>query len=160
MTPRLKHVINRLYKPMLGKRQVFTLSRSEAEALPRLATVAVISVTASERPPASLDGFERVLRLSFADVDFLNPELSARAKQKVTNAFTPEQANQILAFVEDLPDSVSSIVAHCEGGYSRSCAIAVGLHKLYGYVVEPERLENANPSVVKMLLEVSKQTKK
>jgi predicted protein tyrosine phosphatase len=150
MTPRLKAVIDELYRPAQG-RKVFALSRAEAESLPRLPTMAVISITAPERAPANLDGFEHLLRLSFSDVDHLGIELSARAREKVSKSFTVEQAEQVLAFVSGLPPGILSIVAHCEGGYSRSCAVAYALNELYGYSVQVDRLQDANPSVIKML---------
>jgi len=150
MTPRLKAVIDELYRPA-QRRKVFALSRAEAESLPPLPTMAVISITAPERPLANLNGFEHLLRLSFADVDHLGIELSARAREKVSKAFTVDQAQQVLSFVTGLPRGILSIVAHCEGGYSRSCAVAYMLNELYGYTVELERLQNANPSVIKML---------
>ena len=150
MTPRLKAVIDELYRPA-QHRKVFALSRAEAESLPRLPTMAVISITAPERLSANLDGFEHLLRLSFADVDHLGTELSVRAREKVSRAFTAEQAKQVLSFVTGLPPSILSIVTHCEGGYSRSCAVAYMLKEFYGYTVELERLQNANPSVIKML---------
>ena len=152
MSPRLKSVVSRLYHPALANgRQIFALSRGDAEQLPRLETVAVISITAPERPPASLEGFGLLLRLQFADVDFQQTELSRRAKEKLADAFTPGQAALILGFVEKLPASVHTIIVHCEGGYSRSAAIALGLHRLYGYQVEMDRLTQANPSVVTTL---------
>lgn len=152
MSPRLKFVIGKLYRPTLTTgRQVFAMSRGEAEQLPRLSTVAVISITAPDRPLASLDGVEHLLRLQFEDVDFLNPDLSKRSREKLPGAFTTEQAALIHGFVEGLPASVHSIVIHCEGGYSRSCAVVLGLHRLYGYQVEMGRLQNANPSVVRVL---------
>jgi predicted protein tyrosine phosphatase len=113
--------------------------------------MAVISITAPEKPPANLDGFEHLLRVSFADVDHLSAGLSARSREKLPRAFTLDQAEQILSFVDALPPSVLSLVVHCEGGYSRSCAVAFVLHELYGYTVELERLKEANPSVIKLL---------
>jgi predicted protein tyrosine phosphatase len=151
MTPRLKAVIDELYRPAPLRRKVFALSRVEAESLPRLPTIAVISITAPEKPPANLDGFEHLLRLSFADVDHLGIELSARAREKVSKSFTVGQAEQVLLFVTGLPPGILSIVVHCEGGYSRSCAVAYMLNELYGYTVEVDRLQDANPSVIKML---------
>lgn len=152
MSSRLKSLINELYHPTpTNGRQVFACSRVEAEKLPRLPTVAVISVTAPERPLAAVDGFEFLLRLQFEDVDFLNRNISLRAKQKLPRAFTAEQAALIHAYVEGLPASINTIVVHCEGGYSRSAAVAIGLHRLYGYRVELDRLEQANPSVVTVL---------
>ena len=153
MTRRLTEAITRLYRrPLDGTRQVFALSRPEAERLPRLSWVAIISITAPGRLPADLDGFEHVLRVSLADLEFLNPALSPRAQAALGNAFTPEQAKSIRQFVESLPSEIVSIVVHCEGGYSRSSAIALALHRLYGYKVALGRLTEANPSVVRLMM--------
>ena len=152
MAQRLQDILGKLYKPPTdGMRQVFALSRADAERLPELASIAVISVTAPERPPANIAGFAHVLRLSFADVDFLSPDLSARAKEKLPHAFTAEHGSAIRTFVETLPPEIASVVVHCEGGYSRSCAIAVALHRLYGYHAELPHLSQANPSIVRVM---------
>lgn len=104
MAQRLQDILGKLYRPPAdGRRQVFALSRSDAERLPELPSIAVISVVAPERPPAKLAGFAHVLRLRFEDVDFLNPELSARAKEKLPHAFTAEHGSAIRKFVETLP---------------------------------------------------------
>jgi len=66
--------------PADGIRQVFALSRADAERLPLLASIAVISITAPESPLANIGGFAHVLRLSFADVDFLNSDISQKAR--------------------------------------------------------------------------------
>ncbi|MGF6511311.1 hypothetical protein [Paraburkholderia sp. 32] len=152
MTQRFQDCIGKLYRPPGdGTRQVFALSRTDAEKLPRLASIAVISITAPDRRAADLNGFEYVLRLSFADVDFLNPNLSKRASEKLVHAFTEQQARAIRSFTIALPPKIVSIVVHCEGGYSRSCAIALGLHRLFGYRVETSHVAQANPSVVHLL---------
>ncbi|MGS1021359.1 hypothetical protein [Burkholderia glumae] len=152
MTERLRDVLGKLHKrPANGTRQVFALSRRDAEKLPRIPSIAIISVTAPERPLASLDGFAYLLRLSFADVDFLSPNLSKKSQGKLVHAFTAEHAQAIHSFIEALPTQVVSVVVHCEGGYSRSCAIALALHRLYGYQAEIEHLSQANPSIVRMM---------
>jgi len=158
MTPRVKFVISALYRQGAA-RQVFAVSRAEAERLPPLSTVAIISITAPERPLAKLEGFEYLLRLNFADVDHLNQDLSARAREKLHSAFTIEQANAIFQFVEAIPPDIRTIVVHCEGGYSRSCAVACALHELYGYTVEHEQLKAANQSVIQMLRKAAAQQK-
>lgn len=152
MAQRLKDILSKLYRPPAdGRRQVFALSRADAERLPELASIAVISITAPERPPANIAGFAHVLRLSFADLDFLNSDLSARAKEKLPHAFTAEHASAIRTFVETLPPEIASVVVHCEGGYSRSSAIAVALHRLFGYHAELPHLSQANPSIVRAM---------
>ncbi|WP_306532431.1 hypothetical protein [Burkholderia sp. AU18528] len=68
----------------------------------------------------------------------------------VHDAFAAEQAQATRTFVEALPDEIASIVVHCEGGYSRSCAIALALHLLYD--ADLEHLVQANPSVVRAMV--------
>jgi len=144
----------KLYSPPTdGTKQAIALSRSEAEALPLLESVAVISITAPEKLPAELQAFPHILRLSFADVDFLSPgTLSRRASEKLKYAFTKDQVKKVRSFVETLPDSISTVVVHCEGGYSRSTAVVLALNALYGYAVMHEQLEDANPSVLALML--------
>lgn len=152
MVQHLQDILGKLYRPPAdGTRQVFALSRSDAERLPLLPSIAVISITAPERPPANIGDFGYVLRLSFADVDFLNPDLSEKARGKLVHAFAVEHGNDIRSFIDALPDEVASVVVHCEGGYSRSCAVAVALHRLYGYQAELQYLSNANPSIVRVM---------
>ncbi|MCA7913254.1 hypothetical protein LGM62_40840 [Burkholderia contaminans] len=121
----------------------------------------MLSDSTGEPPPstfnyawdiASLDGFPHLLRLSFADVDFLSPSLSKKSRGKLVHAFTAEQAQAIHSFIEALPTEIVSVVVHCEGGYSRSCAIALALHRLYGYQAEIEHLSQANPSVIRLMM--------
>ncbi|MEX3639674.1 hypothetical protein [Paraburkholderia sp. BR14320] len=153
MVQRLQDILGQLYRPPTdGTRQVFALSRTNAEKLPQLSSMAVISITAPYRPSASIGKFAHVLRLSFADVDFLNPDLSTRAREKLAHAFTKEQANAVRAFVDALPEAIASVVVHCEGGYSRSCGVAVALHQLYGYSMNHQHLASANPSVVRVMM--------
>ncbi|UGS90969.1 hypothetical protein KOL96_24035 [Ralstonia wenshanensis] len=154
MAQRLQDILGKLYKPPLdGIRQVFALSRADAEKVPLLPSIAVISITAPERPPANIGNFDHVLRLSFADVDFLNPDLSKRAQEKLVHAFTLEQSQAIQSFIEALPSDVASLIVHCEGGYSRSSAVAFSLHRLYGYHADVQHLAQANPSIVRVMTE-------
>lgn len=150
MTPRLKQLVYELYRPK-EQRRVFALSRAEAEALPQFESVAVISITKPGKAHARLSDFTHVLRLSFADIDHLSPNISARGRKKVAEAFTADQAQQVVEFIEALPPEIRDLVAHCEGGYSRSCAVAKFLHENYGYEAEARRLEYANRSVVEIL---------
>lgn len=152
MNEHLKRVISKLYRPPSAGRQVFALSRADAQRVPALPSVAMISITAAEKGPAQLEGFEHLLRLSFADVDFKSKDLSARAREKLPAAFQPSQAREIVEFVGALPERVQTVVVHCEGGFSRSCAVAQFLHDRLGYAAEPERLTEANRSVYETLV--------
>lgn len=153
MKQHLSEVIAALHRvPISGVRRAFALSRAEAERLPPLSAVAIISITTPGKPPATLNSFDHLLRLSCADVDFLSTELSPRARAKLSEAFTANQAEEIRQFAVSLPSEVHTVVIHCEGGYSRSCAIALALHRLYGYEVEIDRLSDANPSILSLMM--------
>jgi len=150
----LAHVVSRLYRPS-STRQVFALSRADAERLPLVPNTAIISITAPDNGPAVLREFEHILRLRFEDVDHLSPDLSDRARAKLDRSFTAHHAQLILSFVNGLPAEIGTIVVHCEGGFSRSCAVARALHNLFGYRVEQRRLSKANRSVVAVIMETA-----
>lgn len=147
----LREVIDLLYKPPPDQRQAIAVSRRVAEQLPQLSNVAMISITAPERAFADVDGFPHLLRLSFADVDHLNTEISVRARAKIKEAFTVQQAEEIHAFVRALPAGIKTVVVQCEGGYSRSAGVVLALHKVYGFAVNASRLLQSNQSVVKIM---------
>lgn len=147
----LKVVIDLMYKPALGQRRAIAVSRGVAEQLPPLPNVAMISITNPGRANAEVDGFTQLLRLSFSDVDHLNSEISARAKEKIKNGFTKVQAEEVHAFVRNLPAEIRTLIVHCEGGYSRSCGVVMSLHKIYGFTVDASSLAQANESVMKIM---------
>lgn len=151
MAQTLKNVIDQIYKPKPGVRSAIAVSRRVAEQLPALQSVGMISITAPDRTIAQVAEFDSLLRLSFADVDFLNPDISARAKAKLKDSFTVEQAREIHAFIRNLPQQIKTVVVHCEGGFSRSCGVVLALHEIYGFEVALDDLTEANRSVLKFL---------
>ncbi|WP_144636073.1 hypothetical protein [Bordetella genomosp. 13] len=152
MSRRFLKVVDQLYKAgPLGLRTVTALSRADAERLPRLPNIAVISITTPGSEPANLDGFGPLLRLSFADVDFLNPDLPMRARARLAYSFTKADAQAIWHFMELLPNEYISVVVHCEGGFSRSCAVALALHEEYGFAADLSTLKDANPSILQLM---------
>lgn len=117
MVMRLRDILGKLYCPPAdGPRQLFALSRFDSHKLPKLRSIAVVSITAPDSPPDSIGYFAHALRLNFAYVDFLNPDLSARAREKIIDAFTEEHAEAIDTFIDTLPDEIRSIIVHCDGG--------------------------------------------
>lgn len=60
-----------------------------------------------------------VLRLQFDDV----------GKDHV-NAMTPEQAEEVVGFIMNLPSPVACVLVHCDAGISRSAGIAAALSKV------------------------------
>ncbi|WP_321962126.1 hypothetical protein [Paraburkholderia sp. J7] len=147
MAQRLQDILGNLYRPSGdGLRQVFPLSWSDAERLPILASIAVIPITAPARPAATLDSVIHVLHLGFADLDFLNLDLSDWARARLADAVTIERASAIRIFVEGLRDEKTSVVAHSKRA-TRAHVPSPRLH-LYGYRAEPGHLLNANPTIV------------
>lgn len=92
------------------------MSWADAEQLPALPGLVVISITAPEKLGAALADFERILRLSFPDLYFLSKNISSKASKRPQKAFTRDQAVAVKAFVESLPSETHAIVVHCEGG--------------------------------------------
>jgi hypothetical protein len=88
MRPRLHYIPAQLFGPPTDEaRQVFAPSQLDAEKLPPLTSVAVMSTTAPERP-ATLGEFARWLRMTFAaDVAVLNSWLSDRVRSNLTGGF-------------------------------------------------------------------------
>lgn len=150
---RMSGIVDAIYRPHSDSvRQIFALSRREAEHLPRLPTLAIISIGSPDDEPAALDGCTHLLRLCFSDVDFLNPSISRRTRSRPQRAFTVEQASAVHCFIRSLPAEVKSLVVHCEGGFSRSCAIVLAIHRMYGYRTDLTRLGRANSSVVRLMM--------
>ncbi|MFV8580997.1 hypothetical protein ACNRBH_17885 [Ralstonia pseudosolanacearum] len=102
MTQRLQDILGKLYRT----HRVFALFRSDTERLPLLPSIAVISITAPARSPTHIGDFAHVLRLSFSDVDFLNSNLSEKARSKFAHVFTEEHGQAIRSFVEELPGDI------------------------------------------------------
>jgi predicted protein tyrosine phosphatase len=156
MSKRTGEIISKIYRHPVEGRQVLTASIAEAEALPLLPGVAVISIVAPGRSPANLPAYQNQLRLNFADVDFLDKNLTARAKAKLNAAMTSSQAREVHTFIQELPPAIHTVLVHCQGGFSRSPGVAAALNAVYGYSIEPERLKEANKSVTQLLIAVAK----
>lgn len=127
------------------------MSRRSAEKIPPLPSIGVISITAAERGPANLASSPTLLRLSFADVDFLKSDLSIRKKYKLDSAFNQQHAGQICDFVESLPAEIFSVAVHCKGGYSGSTAVVQALHDIYEFQVDADTLKQEKSSNLSIL---------
>lgn len=90
--------------------------RAMAEKLQPTGNDVMVSIHDCSQKPASLQkGWNAVLRLSFHDTDVAKPGY---------DLFSPEQAHQVMAFIEQHVDS-ERIVVHCNMGVSRSAAVAM-----------------------------------
>jgi len=68
-----------------------------------------------------------VLQLSFADLDNIN---DAKQVGQAHYLMTQEQADQVVAFVNEHMDSIETIICQCDGGVSRSSGMAAALSKI------------------------------
>jgi len=103
---------------------VLFCSRKEIQARPAWPNWAVISVNDTCTYPANLKpGWERVLRLTFDDID---------AEQEPYQLFSAEQGREVIEFVKDFTLSGGDgILVHCNAGISRSAAIAKWVAERY-----------------------------
>lgn len=91
----------------------------EESALP----IAAILCSSYEISLEKLDWIERKLLLNFEDIS--NP--------KNGRAFTVSQANEVRRFVDALSSSLERLYVCCDGGVSRSSAIAAAIYRYIGY---------------------------
>jgi predicted protein tyrosine phosphatase len=93
-----------------------------------------ISIRSPGQEPAKLsEDFLAVLRLYFSDLAGVEePYLDDEAPLSV------EDADRIVAFVAEHHATAQSIVIHCEGGVSRSVAVALAISRsFFGYWAFP-----------------------
>ncbi|MCI1016250.1 hypothetical protein HWE04_20520 [Herbaspirillum sp. C7C2] len=156
MNNRIKDIFAAIHRPPVTGKRVLALSEGDAERIPLLPGVAMISIVNARSAPAILSSHEFLLRLRFSDVDFLAREITDRAKKKLGDAMTKEQALEVHQFVRGLPDSIHTLIVHCGAGISRSGGVASALNAIYGFEIEEQRLKRANQSVKKLLIDVAK----
>jgi predicted protein tyrosine phosphatase len=96
----------------------------------------MISIHDPDKRPANVPrqtGLRGVLVLSFHDADptaytTLSPEV---------RVMTPDQAAKVWDFIDQHRADVGAIVVHCEGGFSRSPAVAAAIAE--GLGLDPRR---------------------
>jgi hypothetical protein len=148
MRPRLHYIPAQLFGPPTDEaRQVFAPSQLDAEKLPQLTSVAVISTTA---PETSSCRSWRVRSLATYGLrrrrSRVESVASDRGRRKLAGGFIHEQAQDICAFIEALPVEIATTVVHCVDGYAHSCGVSIAL-RLYGYDMRPQHISNAVVSV-------------
>ena len=105
------------------KRVIF-MGRIEAELEPARHDWVVISLSEWGAEPAKLrDGWRDVLRQEFHDID---------VPQEPYDLFTPDQALEIIQFVDAHAGNSRGILVHCRAGISRSAAVAKWIALKYG----------------------------
>ena len=100
------------------------MGRIEAELEPARPDWVVISLSEWGAEPAKLrDGWRDVLRQEFHDID---------EPQEPYDLCTPDQAREIIRFVDAHAGNSRGILVHCRAGISRSAAVAKWIALKYG----------------------------
>lgn len=108
--------------------RTFFVSRTTAENTPGWNNWAVVSISDPETylPPVKLmQGWYAVHRVSFHD---LADTTENRANYQI---FDSCRADEIVSFVHAVAPHVEGIMVHCQGGVSRSAAIAKWIAEAY-----------------------------
>ena len=104
---------------------------------------ALISITSHGEHPPNLTGWGAVLRVVFDDMAGLNE----------ASGFKTEQADQIIAFLDRLPEGLSRVHVQCGGAISRSPGVLKFLCARYGLYFESARYPSYNQLVYCTLCE-------
>lgn len=160
MTKRLKCVIAALYRrPDDGIRQMFALSRDEAERLPRPLGCGHLH-NRTWPPPCKYRRLRAFATTELRRRRFSQPDALSQGARNPRRRLH-RRASPGHSAIRRVPAETRNLGCRSlRGGYSRSCAVALALHRLYGYQVALGRLTQANPSVVSvMMAEVRPQRK-
>ena len=119
-------IAERIFKGSLY--QLLALGRDEIKTFVPEVPYLIVSVSDPNKPEAEIvdsPNLRGVLRLKFHDVG------QPRKFQATSDvAMTPEQAKQVLSFVQERLPGVELIICQCEEGVSRSVALAAALSRI------------------------------
>lgn len=121
--------------------QIINTSQECAERISPNSNTALISIIS----PGSSRSFKQQWK-NFLPLEF-NDAIYSGNKNKI---FTKKDAAKIKDFVKELPKTIDTIIVHCEGGISRSAAVAKYLSEKYN---QPNFYERYNELVYKILKE-------
>jgi len=101
------------------------ISRSDAQHHEGNPNAAIISIYDTEDGPVFLSqNWGGILKLIFHDV---NPD-DCQGNEIL---FSGKHANDVINFMDDLPENINEIVVHCFRGISRSAAVAKAISDAY-----------------------------
>lgn len=109
--------------------QVIFVNRRTAETRPGDPAWALISISQPGYPAQLIDGWHSVLRVEFHDAD--PDRTTSRKRKEVRVVMDAKQAKQINKFVNEVAPAVTGIMVHCQGGISRSAAVAKWIAERY-----------------------------
>ena len=142
--------------------RVTVLDLEEAARLPADPDTAVVSVTDPGVQAPLADGFARVLRLAFHDVDddmLDTPGGGGPLAGSGVRPFSEQQARRLVGWTDALAGAAGRfrLAVHCHAGISRSSAIAWFLHQRHGADLRWSPGFSPNRRVLRLLAEVAGQ---
>lgn len=114
-------------KPPIMVNSVSWHARRDAVVIDPSDCRAMISVSEPGSPAPLKEGWKKILRLEFHDIQEVTDDDELRY-----TIFTTEMASKTIDFIDSIQDSVSHIYVHCYLGVSRSAAIARFIADRYG----------------------------
>lgn len=124
--------------------EVVFVNERAAESMAPTPGCAMISINCPGHETTLKDGWDRVLRLQFHDVD---RDMSSEG----LTLFNKEHARQIIDFVDEIKDACHLLVVHCSAGISRSGAIATFVSEKFDIRMVPRHAPLHNRLVYSIL---------
>jgi len=128
-------------------KKIFRFLRIEAEKLQPSPRAAMISIAHPGQKVNLKEGWEYLLSIRFYESEC--GSLGYRI-------FTKEDAEKILQFLKDIPDSVQVLAIHCEAGIRRSGTIASVLSEFYDIPLKEKPTDWEDPVIREILTAVLK----
>lgn len=130
-------------------------SEAEAVRLESRRNYALISITNPRDVAPLREGWETILRISFADASYDAATIQSFGRSWKASSLgfpTKAHAHTIRRFLGDLPAHIDTLVVHCGAGVSRSGAVAKYAAGRYGLPF-PEEYRQYNDAVYRLLVE-------
>lgn len=129
---------NRVWDGTPFDKNIVVVPKSEAKRFVCDKPWAAISISTEAGDFAELNAHNRVGLLRLRFWDSMNPT-QRQIEAEDPNLFSPEQAEWILLFTQDVWPKIDTLLVHCEAGRSRSPAVAAAIcHVMYGAGAEKE----------------------
>ena len=143
-------------------KNVLSMSKATAAKCLPVPGRAFISIVEPKEERPSFEGWEHVLRLTFHDTDAhanggqtwaVNP-----LPEGNYTSFSIAHADEIIKFLDNLPDDIVEVFVHCHAGISRSTAVARFIADKYYLKNFDYRYSLYNRRVYSMLRDINSTT--
>ncbi len=116
-------------------RSINFISEATAVGLKHLPATAMISITNPGETAPLIEGWEKLLRVGVADASYDERTIESYGRMWPLSSRgfpTKAHAEEIRAFLDQLPTGIETLIIHCGAGVSRSGAVAKYASGRYG----------------------------